>query len=143
MTSHRHQHGIGEAPTLHWIFFEHGTRWSDSLRRFYPDLFGSNVNFIIKNLRLIDTPSITPHQRAIVFWEVSRKNLVTSLDNILTLSRTPVSRLHFVACNQLNLSQRLALAEFDIAYFLEQPEDLFRCKPILDGYFARLGWDVD
>ncbi|MGB1925892.1 MAG: hypothetical protein ACPHL6_05140 [Rubripirellula sp.] len=130
--------------SVRWIVHETGNRWSNSIRRFYHHLIPPEIEVTIHRLGADqDLAASELEPRQIVLWEVNRHNLVDTFDRLLLLRNTAVSRLQLIACDRLTLSQRLALAEFDISGFLEQPEGLYQIKPVFDGYFARLGWSVD
>lgn len=130
--------------TLHWIVCERGQRWSNTIRRFHHDLVGKDIQAKVTTQKLTSEPPVTRPSDAIVFlWEVDRSNLVDSLDHLIQIGLSTSNRLQLVASVGLSSTQRLALSELNIAMFLQKPEEMPRCRPILQGYFARLGDLVD
>ena len=130
--------------TLHWIVCERSQRWSNTIRRFHHDLVGKEIQAKVTTQKLTSEPPVTRPSDAIVFlWEVDRSNLVDSLDHLIQIGLSTSNRLQLVASVGLSLTQRLALSELNIAMFLQKPEEMPRCRPILQGYFARLGDLVD
>ena len=125
--------------SIRWVVLETGERWTNCVRRFHHELFGPNVDTIIDQVhRQIDLHSPAPNQPTIFLVEVGTSNFVASLDILTQQSNSLSDQLWLIACNRLSLSRRLVLSEFNIGGFLEQPEDILRCKTILDGYFARV-----
>lgn len=128
-----------EQAFVHWVILENGERWTNCVRRFHQDLLGTHVDVHIRQVHHHGDLRITTSKLPTVFLlEVGASNFVDSLD---TLTQRPCdcsNQLWLIACNRLSLNRRLVLGELDIAGFLEQPEDILRCKPILDGYFARV-----
>ena len=130
--------------TLHWIVCERSHRWSNTVRRFHHNLVGKEIQAKVTTQKLTSEPPVTRPSDAVVFlWEVDRSNLVDSLDHLIQIGLSTSNRLQLVASVGLSSTQRLALSELNIAMFLQKPEEMPRCRPILQGYFARLGDLVD
>ena len=126
--------------SLRWWVHESGTRWVNSVRRFHKELLASVSHPIIENASLgTITRNLHSSQPGVFLWEISRKNLVECVDRLSQTLWSNPNHLQLIACDRLNDSQRIALSEFNIACFLDQPEDMIRLKPIFEGYFARIG----
>ncbi|MCH1496365.1 MAG: hypothetical protein L7U72_14165 [Rubripirellula sp.] len=128
-----------ERAFVDWVILENGERWTNCIRRFHQDLLGSDVDVHIRQVHHHGDLRVPTSTRPTVFLlEVGTSNFVDSLDTLTQKLCSPSNQLWLIACNRLSLNRRLVLGELNIAGFLEQPENILRFKPILDGYFARV-----
>lgn len=117
---------------------ESGTRWLGGLRQFLPPMMPPPLAITVQQAdpsRLLS--ELRSQDRAIVWWEVSRSEIVERLDQISAISRTSPWVLQIVGFTVDRLSHReqMAISEVGAATFVTHLEQIPRLASMISGYF--------
>lgn len=117
---------------------ESGTRWLGGLRQFLPPMMPQPLAATVQPTIASQLPGeLRGQERAIVWWEVARSEIVLRLDQISAISRASPWALQVVGFTAERLSHReqMALSEVGAATFVTDLEQIPRLAPMISAYF--------
>ena len=133
-----------DADIRRWAVCERDQRWHRAIRRFGPAM---TPDPLVLDVVESDTSSIVdaliPGLPAVVLWEVEPSSLRESAHQFIKTNESFPLALQLVADGGLSVRERLLLAEFPVAVLLQQPEQLPKIRPLIEGHFASAAQPVD
>ena len=127
-----------------WVVHESADRWIRAIRRFGPAM---TPEPLVLDVVRSESPTISevliPNLPAIVLWEALPGNLATIVQRLRQTHDEFPHLLQLIADGGLFPSERSLLSEFPVALILQNPEQLPRLKPLVEGHFASASQLVD
>ena len=143
----------GQVRYCPWLICEDSQRFSTAAKRFASGMISpaavSSAPLAVPSVQATTLanfgeqvePLIGSGVPCVVLWHFQRADLLTVLDQVMSLardSRLILGRrvLPIVACDWLGRDEELALAEIGVSVFVRHPEDLLKFAPVIQAHFA-------
>ncbi|MEM1070299.1 MAG: hypothetical protein AAGG48_00555 [Planctomycetota bacterium] len=133
-----------ETDIRRWFVCESSNRWYNAVRRFAPAMtpkpFILDVVSVTPDFVLDAIPPTLP---SIVLWEVLPESLPLAAESLRVVHGRCRHTLQLVAGSHLSDREQMLLCELPIAMVVQQPEQLPRLLPLIQGHFASATEPVD